>query len=162
MSGHSKWSKVKHQKAGTDAHKSAAFTKIARALTIAARAGGGAKLRFVLEQARAINMPKETIDRAIDRGARGDDALEALTYEGFGPGGAALIIEAATDNRSRTVSQVKYVLEKYGGSLAHPGSTRYLFETNMSLDATVAANVHALIRELKALDDVQNVRTNIC
>lgn len=162
MSGHSKWSKVKHQKAGTDAQKGAAFTKVARALTIAAHSGEGAKLRFALEQARAINMPKETIERAIDRGTRGGDAPEALTYEAFGPGGVALIIEAATDNRSRTVSQVKYLLEKHGGSLAHPGSTRYLFETKMSLDPSVTQKVQVLIRELEALDDVQKVHTNIC
>lgn len=160
MSGHSKWSKVKHQKAGTDAQKSAAFTKVSRALTIAAKEGG-AKLRFALSEAKAINMPKETIERAIERGMHGVSALEALTYEAFGPGGVALKIEAATDNRSRTVSQVKNVLERHGGSLAHPGSTRYLFEMKMSVDPAVAERLHVLIQDLESLDDIQTVHTNI-
>lgn len=135
MSGHSKWSKVKHQKASTDAVKSQAFTKASRAITIAVREGGGIAdpeknyhLRLAIEKARQANMPGSTIDRAIERGlAGGESALESVLYEGYGPGGVALVIEAATDNRARTVSEIKNVLERNGGRLAGEGAVNFLF-----------------------------------
>lgn len=137
MSGHSKWSKVKHQKAVTDAVKGKQFTKAAQAITVAVREGGGVtdlagnfKLRLAVEKARAVNMPKENIDRAIARAAgEGAGGIETIVYEGFGPGGAALVIEAATDNRQRTVSAIRNVLDSAGGSLGSTGSVGYLFDT---------------------------------
>ncbi|OGG23702.1 hypothetical protein A3A79_00645 [Candidatus Gottesmanbacteria bacterium RIFCSPLOWO2_01_FULL_43_11b] len=169
MSGHSKWSKVKHQKAGTDAVKSAAFTRISRGITIAVREGGGITdpeknyhLRLAIEKAREVNMPKDTIDRAIVRASGGDaGSFERLTYEGFGPGGSAFIIEAQTDNRARTVSQIKYVLEKNKASLSTPGSVKYLFQTKMQLDPSVEAKVRELVSELENLEDITSVQTNV-
>lgn len=135
MSGHSKWSKVKHQKATTDVVKSFAFTKASRAISVAIKEGGGITdpgmnfhLRLAVEKARDVNMPKENIARAIAKGAgEGASAIEQATYEGYGPGGVAVIIEAATDNRQRTVSQIKNVLERVGGTLASPGAVRFQF-----------------------------------
>lgn len=136
MSGHSKWSKVKHQKATTDVVKGAAFTKASRAITLAVKEGGGVSdpnhnfhLRLAIEKARAVNMPKDNIERAIEKGAGGGaGTLEQVVYEGFGPGGIALLIEAATDNRQRTVSQVKNILDRSGGTLAGPGAVSYQFQ----------------------------------
>src|SRR3990167_7132942 len=136
MSGHSKWSKVKHQKATTDAVKGAAFTKASRAITIAVREGGGVadpeknfRLRLAVEKARIVNMPKDNIERAIARAAGGDaSVIESVVYEGDGPAGVGLLIEAATDNRQRTVSGVKQVLERAGGRLATPGAVGYQFK----------------------------------
>lgn len=135
MSGHSKWSKVKHQKASTDAVKSQAFTKTSRAITIAVTQGGGIgdpeknyHLRLALEKAREVNMPKDTIERAIERGTKGgSNGIESILYEGYGPGGVALVVEAATDNRARTVSEIKHVLERLGGTLAGRDAVNFLF-----------------------------------
>lgn len=136
MSGHSKWSKVKHQKATTDAQKGAAFTKAARGITIAVKAGGGISdpdtnfhLRLAIEKARAVNMPKENIQRAIER-AKGTDAenIHQVVYEAYGPFGVALYIESATDNINRTVSFLKQSIEHAGGSMATPGAVSYLFD----------------------------------
>lgn len=136
MSGHSKWSKVKHQKAVTDAVKGSAFTKASHAITIAVKEGGGNadpnsnfRLRLAIEKARAVNMPKENINRAIDKG-KGEDInqIENVVYEGYGPGGVAIIIEATTDNKQRTVSVIKNVLDRAGGTLASPGAVNYLFK----------------------------------
>jgi YebC/PmpR family DNA-binding regulatory protein len=136
MSGHSKWSKVKHQKATTDVVKGAAFTKASRAVTLAVKEGGGVTdpnhnfhLRLAIEKARAVNMPKDNIERAIEKGAGGGiGSIEQVIYEAFGPGGVAFVIEAATDNRQRTVSQVKNVLDRSGGALATPGAVGYQFQ----------------------------------
>lgn len=135
MSGHSKWSKVKHQKATTDVAKAAAFTKASRAIMVAVREGGGITnpddnfhLRLAVEQARAVNMPKENITRIIEKaGGEGGSAITTVTYEGYGPFGVALIIEATTDNIKRTVSFIKQALEYKGGAMAAPGATSYLF-----------------------------------
>ncbi len=135
MSGHSKWSKVKHQKATTDVAKAQAFTKASRAITISVREGGGItdpnhnfRLRLAIEKARDVNMPKNTIERAIEKGSGGDGAnLVQIAYECFGPQGVALLVETTTDNKMRTVSEVKNVLERGGGRLASPGSVSYLF-----------------------------------
>lgn len=135
MSGHSKWSKVKHQKETTDAKKGAAFTKAAAAIIVAVREGGGItdpeknfRLRLAVEKAREVNMPKENIERAIERGAGLEGrTIESVSYEAYGPGGVALIIDAATDNRQRTVAEVKNILDRGGGTLAGPGAVAYLF-----------------------------------
>lgn len=136
MSGHSKWSKVKHQKAVTDVVKGRAFTKASRAITLAVREGGGMtdpeknfRLRLAVELARSVNMPKDTIDRAITKAAgEGGAAIESLVYEAYAPGGVALLIAAATDNRQRTASLIKNIVEKTGGSVASPGSVSFLFQ----------------------------------
>ncbi len=136
MSGHSKWSKVKHQKAVTDASKGKLFTKASQAISLAVVEGGGVtdsnfnfRLRLAIDKAKAVNMPKENIQRAIELAqGSGSTSLEKVVYEGYGPAGIALIIEAATDNRQRTVSQIKNVLERGGGNLASPGAVAYLFK----------------------------------
>ncbi len=138
MSGHSKWSKVKHQKATTDAVKSRDFTKASRALTVAVKEGGGVtdpdknfRLRLAVELAKSVNMPKDTIERAIERGnATGGAAFEQLVYEGYGPGGVAYLVEAATDNRQRTGALVKHAFDHAGGSLATPGAVGFQFAKN--------------------------------
>lgn len=135
MSGHSKWSTIKRQKGANDAKRGQAFTKAGRLITIAAREGGSTdgnyKLRLAVESARAINMPKDNIERAIARGAGGGDSgpLEEVVYEGYGPKGIAVIIEAVTDNRMRTSSEVRSTLDKAGGSLAGPGAVAFNFKT---------------------------------
>lgn len=133
MSGHSKWSTIKRQKEITDAKKGAVFTKLANAITIAAKGGGDPttnfSLRLVLDQARAANMPNTNIQRAIDRGTGklGGDAIEEVMYEGYGPGGIAVIIECATDNKNRTYPDVRLAFSKNGGNMAEPGSVAFQF-----------------------------------
>ena len=136
MSGHSKWASIKHRKAVVDARRGQQFTKLARAITVAARDGGGdpdrnATLAQAVQKARDASMPKDNIERAIAKGTgAGSDAaaIEAVTYEGYGPGGVALLIEALTDNRNRTGADVRHALSKHGGTLGEPGSVAYLFE----------------------------------
>lgn len=136
MSGHSKWHSIKHKKAVVDARRGQHFTKLARAITIAAREGGGdpegnSGLALAIQKARDASMPKDNIERAIAKGTgEGGDAdqIETVLYEGYGPGGVALLIEALTDNRNRTGSEVRHLLSKYGGNLGEPGSVSYLFE----------------------------------
>jgi YebC/PmpR family DNA-binding regulatory protein len=136
MAGHSKWAGIKHQKAIVDARRGAQFTKLARAITVAARDGGGdpdsnAALANAVQKAKDASMPKDNIERAIAKGTgegADADAIEAVLYEGYGPGGVALLIEALTDNRNRTGSDVRHVLSKHGGSLGEPGSVAYLFD----------------------------------
>ena len=180
MSGHSKWSKVKHQKATTDVVKSFAFTKASRAIAVAVKEGGGMTdpnsnfhLRLAIERARAVNMPKENIERAVARaGGSGGAAIEHVTYEGYGPGGVAFLIEAATDNRQRSVSQIKNVLERAGGTLVSPGALNFLFERRgvviepkqgmaIVLAEEQKRRIDAIVRELEELDDVQTVVTNL-
>ena len=136
MAGHSHWHGIRHKKALTDAKRSATFTRLGRLITLAAREGGGdpetnISLRLALERARAANMPKETIERAIKRGTgelREKEALEEVVYEAYGPGNVAMIIVVMTDNRNRAVGNLKALLGKYGGKLAGAGSVQYLFQ----------------------------------
>jgi YebC/PmpR family DNA-binding regulatory protein len=135
MAGHSKWSNIKHRKAGQDAKRAKVFTKIIRELTVAARDGGGnvednPSLRTVVDKAKAAQMPKDTMERAIARGAGGQDGAElvSLTYEGYGPGGVAVMVETMTDNRNRTVAEVRHAFSKGGGNLGTDGSVAYLFD----------------------------------
>ncbi len=135
MAGHSKWSNIKHRKAGQDAKRAKVFTKIIRELTVAARDGGGnlednPALRTVADKAKAAQMPKDTMERAIARGAGGQDGvrLEPLTYEGYGPGGVAILVETMTDNRNRTVAEVRHAFTRAGSNLGTDGSVAYLFD----------------------------------
>ena len=135
MSGHSKWSTIKRQKGVADAKRGQAFTKLTSAITLAVRQGGGIadptsnfKLRLAIDKARGMNMPKENIERAIERASNASkDSFDEVLYEGFAPGGAALIVEAATDNKNRTTSEVKNLIEKNGGSMGGQGSVSYMF-----------------------------------
>lgn len=135
MAGHNKWSKVKHIKAKTDAVKGKAFAKAAREITVCVKLGGtdpamNPSLRLALQKARDVNMPKDNIQRAIDKGAGADggENLDEITYEGYAPGGIALLIRTLTDNKNRTVPNVRAALTKAGGTLANQGAVQYLFD----------------------------------
>lgn len=134
MSRHSHWAKIKRAKGAEDAKKGASFTRLSRVITVAAKEKGSDpstnfKLRLAIDAARAANMPKDTIDRAIARAAGGEEgSLEEISYEAMGPGGVALIIDAVTDNRNRTISSIKLILSRHGGSLAGMGSVKWQFE----------------------------------
>ena len=141
MAGHSKWSNIKHRKAGQDAKRAKVFTKIIRELTVAARDGGGVLednpgLRTVVDKAKAAQMPKDTMERAIARGACGLEGsdLVSLTYEGYGPGGVAILVETMTDNRNRTVAEIRHAFTKAGGNLGTDGSVAYLFDRKGQLN----------------------------
>lgn len=133
MSGHSKWSTIKHKKEATDNKRGQIFTKLVRAITVSCRDGGADlesnfKLRLAVERARQVNMPKVNIDRAIEKGSGvGDHGFMEAVYEGFGPGNTAIIVEVLTDNKNRSVSEIKKVFEKSGGILGQPGSVAFLF-----------------------------------
>jgi YebC/PmpR family DNA-binding regulatory protein len=135
MAGHSKWKQIKHYKAATDAKRGALFTKLIREITLAAKQGGGdpngnARLRTAVENARANSMPKENIERAIKKGTgelEGVDYHE-ITYEGYGPGGVALLIDAVTDNATRTVADVRHKMSRGGGNIGTPNSVSWMFE----------------------------------
>jgi YebC/PmpR family DNA-binding regulatory protein len=135
MSGHSKWHSIKHKKGALDAKRGKLFTKFIKELTVAARTGGGdpdanARLRKAISDAKAGNMPNDTIDRAIRRGTGAEEGVnyEEITYEGYGPGGVALLIEVVTDNRNRTVAEIRHMFSKNGGNLGEAGSVGWLFE----------------------------------
>ena len=134
MAGHSKWANIKHKKAKVDAKRGKIFTKIIRELTVAAKNGGGnvddnPRLRLVVDKALSSNMSRDTIDRAVSRGAGTNEAdnVEELVYEGYGPGGVAVLCEVMTDNRNRTVAEVRHAFVKAGGNLGTDGSVAYLF-----------------------------------
>ena len=134
MAGHSKWANIKFRKMGQDARKGKLFTKYIREITVSARQGGGdpstnPRLRTAIDKALSANMTRDTIDRAIKRGAGGldDNDLEELRYEGYGPGGVAVMVDCMTNNRKRTVSDVRHLFTKYGGNLGTDGSVAYLF-----------------------------------
>jgi len=135
MSGHSKWSTIKRQKGVNDSKRSAMFTKVAREIAVAARAGGGDpdanyRLRLAIDKARSINMPADNIKRSIEKATGGGEAeqFEEIVYEGYGPGGVAVLVEAATDNRNRTAAEVRSIFTKTGGQLAGSGAVAWQFE----------------------------------
>ena len=135
MSGHSKWSTIKHKKGAADAKRGKVFTRIIKEMTVAARMGGGdpegnPRLRAAVAEAKANNMPKDNIDRAIKRGTGEIEGVtyEEVTYEGYAPGGVAIIVEALTDNTNRTTPEIRHMFEKHGGNLGTPGSVRFQFE----------------------------------
>jgi YebC/PmpR family DNA-binding regulatory protein len=153
MSGHSKWATIKRQKGANDQKRGQVFTKLSNAITVAVRQGGNIsdpesnfRLRLAIEAARSENMPKENIERAIARAAGKQDVnLEEVVYEGFGPGGFSVIVEAYTDNKQRTVSEVKNTFDKNGGSMGSQGSVMYQFEKKGSI---------VIAKDGKSLDDV--------
>ena len=135
MSGHSKWHSIKHKKGALDAKRGKLFTKFIKEITVAARSGGGdpdanARVRKAILDAKAGNMPNDTIDRAIRRGTGEEDGVnyEEITYEGYGPGGVALMIQSMTDNRNRTVAEIRHIFSKNGGNLGESGSVGWMFE----------------------------------
>ena len=136
MSGHSKWASIKHKKKAADAKRGKLFTKLARAIQVAARDGGGdpdgnPALALAVQKARDASMPKENIERAIAKGTGADSdaaAFESVTYEGYGPGGVAILVDALTDNRNRTSAEVRHLFKEHGGSLGEPGSVAWTFE----------------------------------
>jgi len=175
MSGHSKWSSIKHKKAIVDSRRGAAFSKLSRAITVAAREGGGdpdanAALENAIRKAKEASMPKENIERAVAKGtgAGGEaDAIETVLYEGYGPGGVAVLVEALTENRNRTGADVRHIFSKNGGSLGEPGSVAYLFDkkgmivvdaARYSEDQLMAA-VEAGAEDISADEDVFEVIT---
>ena len=144
MSGHSKWAGIKHKKAVVDAKRGQTFTKAAREITIAAKEGGGDidgnfRLRLAVAKAREVNMPADRIQAAIDRGtgAAKGEALEELRYEGFGPAGVAIMVDAVTDNRNRTAPQIRHLFSKYGGNLGETNSVGWMFERKGVIEANL-------------------------
>ncbi len=135
MSGHSKWHTIKHKKGALDAKRGKLFTKLIKEITVAARTGGGdpnanSRLRKAISDAKGANMPNDTIDRAIRRGT-GEEAgvhYEEVTYEGYGPGGVAIMVDSMTDNRNRTVAEIRHIFSKNGGNLGESGSVGWIFE----------------------------------
>ncbi|MGB9184869.1 MAG: YebC/PmpR family DNA-binding transcriptional regulator [Solirubrobacteraceae bacterium] len=176
MSGHSKWASIKHKKAIVDQRRGQHFTKLARAVTVAAREGGGdptgnPALGLAIQKARDASMPKDNIERAIAKGTgEGVDAdqIESVLYEGYGPGGVALLIEALTDNRNRTSADVRHALSKHGGSLGEPGSVSYLFDKSgvIVVDASryseddLMVAIDAGAQDITPDDDVYEVLTD--
>jgi YebC/PmpR family DNA-binding regulatory protein len=135
MSGHNKWSTIKHKKGAADAKRGKLFSKVIKEISIAARAGGGdpdgnPRLRTALNAARAANMPKENVERAIKRGTGEIEgaAYEEITYEGYGPGGVAVMVETLTDNKNRTVAEIRHIFEKYNGNLGENGCVSWMFD----------------------------------
>jgi YebC/PmpR family DNA-binding regulatory protein len=170
MSGHSKWHSIKHKKAAADARRGRIFTRLIKEITVAARLGGGdpeanPRLRTVLEQAKAVNMPAENIRRAIRRGTGEEPgvAYEEVTYEGYGPGGVALLIEVLTDNKNRTVGELRHLLSKHGGSLGEVNSVAWMFEKKgyIVVDKAQASEEQLMTAVLEAgADDLRDDGSN--
>ena len=166
MSGHSKWSTIKRKKAATDQKRGNLFTKLVREITIAAKTGGGdpngnPRLRLAIDTAKANSMPHENIQRAIKKGTGELEGVtyEEITYEGYGPGGIAIIIETATDNRNRTVADVRHIMNRHNGSLGENGSVGWMFQRKGSIDvAKSVASEETLMEVLleAGLEDLEN------
>jgi YebC/PmpR family DNA-binding regulatory protein len=166
VAGHSKWANIKHRKAAQDAKRGKLFTKLIRELVVAAKSGGpvvedNPRLRAAVDKALGANMTRDTIDRAIARGAGNNDAdnMEELTYEGYAPGGVAVLVEAMTDNRNRTVAEVRHAFTKRGGNLGTDGSVAYLFSRKGSINFAPGADEEAIMEvalEAGAEDIVNN------
>jgi len=174
MSGHSKWATIKHKKAVVDAKRGKVFSKLAHLIAVESRLARGdinsPALKTIIEKAKATNMPKENIERAILKG-KGDGGKnsEQITYEMYGPGGVALLIETYTDNRNRTVAELKHLVSKLGYQLAEPGSASWAFEkegiewnatTTLPIEEDVREKLNTLVNTLEEHDDVEYVYTN--
>ncbi len=177
MSGHSKWSKIKHTKKITDARKGKIFSKMAKMIAIVARKGGDPEmnpaLRLAIEQAKSVNMPNDNIERAIKRGTGEDKKgqLEEITYEAYGPNGTPLIIEAITDNKNRTLAEIKHILSSFNSKLAESGSVKYLFDkkgedwlpkySTEITDEKLKEQLTKLFEALDEQDDVKEIYSNV-
>lgn len=171
MSGHSKWHSIKHKKGATDAKRGKLFTKFIKEITVAARTGGGdpdanARLRKAILDAKAGNMPNDTIDRAVRRGTGAEEGVtyEEITYEGYGPGGVAMLIEAMTDNRNRTVAEIRHIFSKNGGNLGESGSVGWLFEKKGYIVVDKAAKPEEELFDIAiegGADDVRDDEDNV-
>lgn len=169
MSGHSKWATIKRAKGAADAKRSQVFTKLAMAVAVAARAGADPtmnfKLRLAIDRAREANMPKNNIDRAIKRGsgAEGGEQLEEIAYEGYGPGGVAFMIETVTNNKNRTSSNLRHILDKFGGRLAESGSVSWQFAHKSLLITPLPKDKDALELLLieAGAEDIQEVEEQL-
>ena len=173
MAGHSKWANIKHRKARQDASRGKVWTKVIREITVAAKDGpdpnDNPRLRLALEKANAANMPKDTIKRAIEKGSGTGETgeLEELVFEGYGPGGVAILVETMTDNRNRTVSDVRHAFSKYGGNLGTDGSVSYLFKKlgiihlskNMSEESLMEVVIESGAEDFSEEDDFYEVTT---
>ena len=174
MSGHNKWSKIKHKKAATDAKKSKLFSVLVKTIALESKEASGdknhPKLKAVIDRAKAVNMPNENIDRAVLKGASKDSAnLESVIYEAYGPHGVAIIAEGITDNRNRTTAEIKHLLSKNGGNVAVPGSTLWAFSKKddgwqandlIPLKTKDKPAVEKIITALIDHDDIDNIYTN--
>jgi YebC/PmpR family DNA-binding regulatory protein len=174
MSGHNKWAQIKRQKGAADAAKSNLWGKLGKRIAVESKKANGdvngPGLRAVIETAKKTNMPKDTIDRAVAKGASADAAaLETITYETYGPGGAAIIIETLTDSRNRTAQEIKHLLLEHGLALASPGSALWAFEKNaegwapktmVPLSEEDDAKLMSIMEKIDEHDDVQSVFTN--
>jgi YebC/PmpR family DNA-binding regulatory protein len=171
MSGHSKWSTIKHKKGAADAKRGKIFTRIIKEMTVAARMGGGdvdgnPRLRAAVAEAKASNMPKDNIDRAIKRGTGELEGVnyEELTYEGYGPGGVAVMVETMTDNTNRTTPEIRHAFEKCGGNMGTPGSVRFQFERKgyFAVEKSAATEDRLMEVGLEAgADDLQTLDADI-
>lgn len=175
MAGHSKWANIRHKKQKEDAKRGKIFTKLARQITVAAREGGGDpnsnfRLRLAIDTARAHNMPNDNIERAIKRGTGEIEGsnYEELVYEGYGPGGVAILLEVMTDNRNRTASDIRHLFSKNGGNLGETGCVAWMFETKGQIlveaegvdeDEIMLAALEAGAEDIELVDDLYEVRT---
>ncbi len=174
MAGHNKWSKIKRQKEKTDAQKSKIYGKMVRLITVEAKKAGGnlssPGLKALIERARAANVPNDNIERAIKKSSESSAAMESVTYEAYGPGGCAIVVEALTDNKNKAVQEVKLVLSRNGYALAGIGSVTWAFERNTDMEwipkTTIPLSeedgnkLSQIIDELEESDEVQDVYTN--
>jgi YebC/PmpR family DNA-binding regulatory protein len=173
MAGHNKWSKIKRQKEKTDAQKSKIYGKFVRLITVEAKKAGGNTssplLRAAIERAKAANVPADNIERAIKKASESGEAMEAVTYEAYGPGGSAIIIEALTSNRNKAAQEIKHILSNHNLSLAGMGSATWAFEnttdgwipkTTVSITEEDGEKLSSLIDDLEENDEVQEVFTN--
>lgn len=174
MSGHNKWSKIKHKKAASDAQKSKVFSKLVRLIQAESKRCGGDMtdpgLLAAIDRAKKESMPKDTIERAVAKGAGGESANdEHITYETYGPGGIAILIETLTDNRNRTAAEIKHLLSKLGYELANPGSAAWAFQkvgsawepqTTVTITDDDSEKLATLLEALEDHDDVQDTYTN--
>lgn len=173
MSGHNKWCQIKRQKEKTDAKKSQIFSKMAKMISVEAKLAGSNRdapgLKSAIEKARAANVPNDNIERAIKKASESGAGMETITYEAYGPGGVAMIIECLTNNRNKAAQEVKFILSKYGSGLGGIGSVTWAFEKNhsgwvpkttMPLENTDLENLEKLVDELEANEEVQEVYTN--
>lgn len=177
MSGHSKWATIKHKKGAADAKRGKLFSKLAKEMTVAAKLGGGdpvtnARLRMVIAKAKEANMPLDNIDRAIKKGTGELPGVvyEEVTYEGYGPGGVAILVEVLTDNKNRSSSEVRTIFTKKGGSMAGQGSVSWIFKKKGFIlvkknagdeDAIMTAALDAGAEDMKTEDDMYEITTNV-